>query len=207
MPLLTDAIARTIDAAVFFGTNKPASWGGAIVTDATTAGNVVNRSVGTARTDKAGLAGYFSDALGQVEADGFNADGIVANTSYRGLLRNTRDANGNLLAEVSPTGIYGLPVTYPMRGLWPASATGAAEAVVGDFQQAILGIRQDITYKLITEGVIQDGAGAIQYNLPQQDMVALRVVFRCAFQTANTLNYDNTNGSTRYPFSVIKQAA
>jgi hypothetical protein len=47
----------------------------------------------------------------------------------------------------------------------------------------------------------------IQYNLPQQDMIALRVVFRCAFQTANTLNYDNPTGSTRYPFSVIKQAA
>jgi hypothetical protein len=75
-PLLTDAIARTIDAAVFFGTNKPASWGGAIVTDATTAGNVVNRSVGTPRTDKAGLAGYFSDALAQVEGDGFDANGV-----------------------------------------------------------------------------------------------------------------------------------
>jgi HK97 family phage major capsid protein len=207
MPLLTDAIARTIDAAVFFGTNKPASWANAIVTDATSAGNVVNRSVGTPRTDKAGLAGYFSDALGLVEADGFAADGIVANVSYRGLLRNTRDANGNLLAEVSPTGIYGLPVLYPMRGLWPASATGAAEAIVGDFQQAILGLRQDFTYKLITEGVIQDNTGAIQYNLPQQDMVALRVVFRCAFQTANTLNYDNPTASTRYPFAVVKQAA
>jgi HK97 family phage major capsid protein len=207
MPLLTDAIARTIDAAVFFGTNKPSTWGGAIVTDATTAGNVVNRSVGTARTDKAGLAGYFSDAMAQVEADGYTPDGIVANTTYRGMLRNTRDANGNLLAEVSPTGIYGLPVAYPMRGLWPASATGAAEAIVGDFSQAILGVRQDITYKLITEGVIQDGTGAIQYNLPQQDLVALRVVFRCAFQTANTINYDNPVAGSRYAFSVIKQAA
>jgi HK97 family phage major capsid protein len=47
-PLLQDAIARALDAAVIFGTNKPASWGGALVTDATTAGNVVNRSVGTA---------------------------------------------------------------------------------------------------------------------------------------------------------------
>jgi hypothetical protein len=37
-------------------------------------------------------------------------------------------------------------------------------------------------------------------------MVALRIVFRCAFQTANVLNYDNSNASTRYPFSVIKQA-
>jgi hypothetical protein len=46
----------------------------------------------------------------------------------------------------------------------------------------------------------------IQYNLPQQDMIALRVVFRCAFQTANVLNYDNASASTRYPFAVIKQA-
>lgn len=207
MPLLTDAIARTLDAAVIFGTNKPASWAGAIVSDATTAGNVVNRSVGTPRTDKAGLSGYFSDALAQIEGDGFDATGVVANTIYKGMLRNTRDANGNLLAEVSPTGLYGVPVIYPMRGLWPAAGVGAAEAVVGDFSQAILGIRQDITYKVITEGVITDAGGLIQYNLPQQDMVALRVVFRCAFQTANTINYDNSNASTRYPFSVIKQAA
>jgi HK97 family phage major capsid protein len=205
-PLLEDAIARALDAAVIFGTNKPASWAGAIVSDATTAGNVVNRSVGTARTDKAGLAGYFSDAFAQVEADGFAVNGIIANTSYKGLLRNTRDANGNLLQEVSQNSVYGETVSYPMRGLWPASAAGAAEAVVGDWSQAILGIRQDITYKVITEGVIQDNAGVIQYNLPQQDMIALRVVFRCAFQTANTLNYDNGDAGSRYPFSVIKQA-
>lgn len=206
-PLLEDAIARALDAAVIFGTNKPASWAASIVDDATTAGNVVNRSVGTPRSDKAGLAGYFSDAFGQVEADGFAVNGIIANTSYKGLLRNTRDANGQLLGEVSPNSVYGEQVSYPMRGLWPASAAGAAEAVVGDWSQAILGIRQDITYKVITEGVIQDNAGVIQYNLPQQDMIALRVVFRCAFQTANTLNYDNPTAGSRYPFSVIKQAA
>jgi HK97 family phage major capsid protein len=206
MPLLTDAIARALDAAVIFGTNKPASWAPALAVDSTTATNVVSRSVGTPRTDKAGLAGYFSDALSLVEGDGFDPTGIIANTIYKGQLRNTRDANGNLLAEVSPTGVYGVPVVYPMRGLWPAPAVGAVEAIVGDFQQAILGIRQDITYKVITEGVIQDGSGVIQYNLPQQDMIALRVVFRCAFQTANTINYDN-QAATRFPFAVIKQAA
>lgn len=206
-PLLQDAIARALDAAVIFGTNKPASWGGAIVADATTAGNVVNRSVGTPRTDKAGMAGYFSDAFAQVEGDGFAVNGIVANTSYKGLLRNTRDANGQLLGEVNPNSVYGETVRYPMRGLWPASGVGATEAIVGDWTQAILGVRQDLTYKVITEGVIQDNSGVIQYNLPQQDMIALRVVFRCAFQTANTLNYDNANAGTRYPFSVIKQAA
>ena len=206
-PLLTDAIARALDAAVIFGTNKPASWAPAIVTDATSAGSVVNRSVGTPRTDKAGLAGYFSDAFALVEADGFSVNGIAANTIYRGMLRNTRDGNGVLLNEVTPNSVYGEDVIYPMRGLWPAPGVGAVEAVVGDWSQAILGIRQDITYKVITEGVIQDNSGVIQYNLPQQDMIALRVVFRCAFQTANTLNYDNPTGSTRYPFAVIKQAA
>ena len=206
-PLLQDAIARALDAAVIFGTNKPASWAGAIVSDATTAGNVVNRSVGTPRTDKAGLAGYFSDAFAQVEADGFAVNGIVANTSYKGLLRNTRDANGNLLQEVSPNSVYGETVSYPMRGLWPASGVGAAEAIVGDWTQAILGIRQDITYKVLDQSVITDAGGLVQYNLAQQDMIALRVVFRCAFQTANVLNYDNSNAATRYPFSVIKQAA
>jgi len=206
-PLIVDAIARACDAAVFFGTNKPASWGGAIVTDATAAGNVVNRSIGTPRTDKAGLSGDFADAFGLVETDGFSVDGVVANVAYKGKLRSTRDAYGVLLAEVSPTSVYGVPVLYPMRGLWPAPATGAAEAVVGDYTQAIMGIRQDITYKVLTEATIYGADGVTpQYALAQQDMVALRVVCRCAFQTANTINYDNPVAGSRYPFAVIKQA-
>lgn len=206
-PLLTDAIARALDAAVIFGTNKPAAWGGAIVSDATTAGNVVNRSVGTPRTDKAGLPGYFADAMAQVWADGYDVNGIIANTVYKGMLLNSRDANGQLLGDVTQNSVYGNQVVYPMRGLWPAAGVGATEAIVGDFSQAILGIRQDITYKVLDQSVITDGSGVIQYNLAQQDMIALRVVFRCAFQTANVLNYDNANAATRYPFSVIKQAA
>lgn len=203
MPLVRDAIARALDAAIVFGTNKPASWPAALAVDAAAAGNVVNRSVGTPRTDKAGIAGYISDLYATVEADGFDVSGFIANTIYKGFLRNVRDANGQLISD--PT--YGVGMTYPMRGLWPAAGVGAVEALAGDFSQGILGIRQDITYKILDQAVIQDGAGVIQYNLPQQDMVALRVVFRCAFQTANTLNYDQPTGGSRYPFAVLKQAA
>jgi hypothetical protein len=32
----------------------------------------------------------------------------------------------------------------------------------------------------------------------------LRVTFRVAFQIANVINYDNANGTTRYPFAVIR---
>ena len=42
----------------------------------------------------------------------------------------------------------------------------------------VYALRQDVTYKILTEAVIQDNTGAIVYNLAQQDMVALRAVIR-----------------------------
>jgi hypothetical protein len=89
-----------------------------------------------------------------------------------------------------------------MRGLWP-SGSGVAEMLAGDFTQGILGTRTDITYKLLDQAVIQDNTGAIQFNLAQQDMVAMRVTMRVAFQVANTLNYDQPIDANRYPFGVM----
>jgi hypothetical protein len=68
----------------------------------------------------------------------------------------------------------------------------------------VYSIRQDITYKVLTESVIQDPAsGNIIYNLAQQDMVALRAVLRIGWQVPNPINRMNTDDSTRYPFSVL----
>lgn len=208
-PLLRDAIARALDAAIFFGTNKPASWPTAIVTDAVTAGNTVTR--GTNAAAAGGIAGDFSDLFATVEADGFDVNGLIANTAYKGRLRQARATTGESLltaGQTTATAVYGVDVRYPMRGQWPAAASGAVEAIAGDFTQGILGVRQDITMKILDQAVIQDNTGAIQYNLSQQDMVALRVVFRAAFQIANVLNYDKpTSGdTTRYPFAVLRQA-
>jgi HK97 family phage major capsid protein len=208
-PLLENAIARTLDAAVLFGTNKPASWPNAIVTDAIAASNTVTR--GTNAAAAGGIVGDFSDAFGLVEADGFDVNGVAADVPYKGLLRQARATTGESLlgfGEVTTTSVFGEDVRYPARGLWPTrNASGSTEAILGDWTQAILGIRQDITYKLLDQAIIQDNTGAIQFNLAQQDMVALRVVFRCAFQTANTINYDNSaSDGSRYPFSVIRHS-
>ena len=202
-PLLENAIARALDAAIFFGVNKPASWPNAIAADAATAGNTVNR--GTSNAAAGGLAGHFSTAFGMVEADGFDVNGLIANVVYKRFLRDVRDTQGRPLLDANGQ-VYSVPVTYPMRGLWPAVTTTGArnvEAILGDFTQGIVGIRQDITYKVLDQATIQDNTGAVQYNLAQQDMIALRIVFRCAFQLANTLNYDNANAGTRYPFAVV----
>lgn len=214
MPLVANAIGRTIDAATFFGTNKPASWPNAIVTDAVTAAQIVTR--GANNPAAGGIVGDFSDLFATVEASGYDVNGLIAATTYKGLLRQARATTGESLlgfGEASQNSVFGVDAHYPMRGLWPTPATGSAEAIVGDFTQGILGMRQDITYKVLDQAVIQDNTGAIQFNLAQQDMVALRVVMRVAFQVANTINYDKATDPTativsgsRYPWAVLRHA-
>lgn len=199
-PLLVEAIGRTLDAAVFFGTNKPAVWPSAIVTAAAAAGNT--RTRGTATAAQGGIAGDISETFGKVEDDGYDVNGAIATRKYRGLVRQTRSTAGEKLGEVTQDSWYGTPVQYPMRGIWP-TATGGVEAIVGDFNEGILGVRQDITYKVLDQAVIQDGTGAIVYNLAQQDMVALRVVARFGFQVANIINNDQPTEANRYPFATL----
>jgi hypothetical protein len=68
-------------------------------------------------------------------------------------------------------------------------------------------VRRDVTYKMLTEAVIQDpDTGDIVYNLAQQDMVALRVTFRCAWQLANPVTRSNPDENTRFPFAVLGDA-
>jgi hypothetical protein len=91
-----------------------------------------------------------------------------------------------------------------MRGLWP-TAVSTVEALIGDFSQLVVGVRRDFDYKLITEGVITDNGTppVIQFNLPQQDMVALRVTFRLGWQVANPINFDQAVEANRYPFGRL----
>jgi HK97 family phage major capsid protein len=203
-PNIEEAIGRVLDAAIFFGTNKPTSWPTAIVPAAVAAGNVVARGANLAAAG--GLAGDISALFATVEEDGYDVDGLIATRAYRGLLRSVRDADGRQLTEVTPKEAYGVPIQYPLRGMWPSGAS-AAEMIAGGFSQGILGIRQDITYKMLDQAVITDNTGAIVYNLAQQDMVAMRVVFRVAWQVANPINYDQQTESSRYPFAVLRSAA
>jgi HK97 family phage major capsid protein len=201
-PRLAEAVGRCLDAAIFLGTNKPATWPQAIVPAAIAAGNITERGSNTAA--EGGVAADISDLFATVESDGFVVSGLVANGVYKGFLRNARDANGVLLSEVAGGTIYSVPIQYAMTGLWPAAAT--AEAIAGDFSQGILGIRKDLTYKVLDQAVLTDDTGLVIYNLPQQDMMALRVVARYGFQVANTMTWENPTDATRYPFAVMQNA-
>jgi len=207
-PQLVEAIGRALDAAVFFGVNKPASWPSDISTAAIAAGNTTAEGL---TPDKGGIVGDISAAFATVEADGFDVNGVIAARTLKGKLRNARSTTGEQLDTTNETGgdaqppstdVYGVPVRFPMRGLWP-TGTGATEAIVGDFSQGLLGVRQDLTFKVLDQAVITDGAGAIQFNLAQQDMVAVRVTARFAFQVPNPITYDQPTQASRYPFGVL----
>jgi HK97 family phage major capsid protein len=200
-PRLAEAVGRALDAAIFLGTNKPATWPTALIPAATAAGNVV--AIGANAADEGGIAADISDLFATVEADGYEVGGIVTKGTLKGALRNARDANGVLLSEVSQGTIYGVPIAYGMTGLWPDTASADANAIAGDFTQGMVGIRQDLTFKLLDQAVITDAAGLVKYNLPQQDMLALRVVARFAWQVANPMNYANPTDATRYPFGIL----
>lgn len=203
-PLLEDGIGRALDAAIFFGSSAPAAFPDDIVTAAVAAGNVVARGANAAAAG--GLGGDISDLLGTLEADGYMATAAIANTTVRARLRNVRGTTGERQMDVTPTEAYGMPITYPMRGLWPTGLS-AAEMIAGDFDNLVIGVRQDFTYRVLTEGVIQDNSGVIQYNLAQQDLTALRVVFRVGWAVSNPINYDEGTEADRYPFAVLRSPA
>lgn len=202
-PLLRGAFYRLVDQAVFFGTSAPSSFPTHIASAANSAGNTV--SEGTA----AASGGYMADfdaALAKLDVDGFDATGVVAATSFRAKLRAARDSTGQRLDATRISGdlreIDGMPIVYPMRGLW-TNSSGNPRAFVGDWSQFVVGVRQDVTMDIFREGVIQDNTGAIVFNLMQQDMTAVRLTLRIGWQVANLINNDQPTESDRYPVCRI----
>lgn len=206
-PLCEQAAGRVLDSAVFFGANAPATFPTNIVAAAAAAGNTVQ--IGTNAAAAGGIVGDHSDLLATIEADGYDPTDGVAVRSLRGQFRQARTTYGERLEEITvgttTVEIDNVTYRFPMRGLWP-TGSGAAEAVLYDPSEFVVGVRQDVTWKLLDQAVIQDNTGAIVYNLAQQDMLALRLTLRVGWQVANTINYDQPTEADRYPAGVLHAA-
>ena len=99
--------------------------------------------------------------------------------------------------------LFRSPITFPNNGAWDDTT---ALAVVGDWNQAIFGIRQDITWKVATEASIHNASGELVYNLFQNDMVALRLTMRLGWVLPNPKNLVNENDESRFPFAALTPA-
>lgn len=204
-PLVAQEFGRLLDAAVFFGVNKPTTWlDPALVPGAIAAGNyqVLGHGDGLPGGDR-DLAADFNEAFGIVEDDEFDVNSAFTGRFLRRSLRGLRDDVGQpiyldgLRSDGGVASIYGQDLRYLTNGGWDRSA---ATAMVGDSSKVVLGIREDVQVKLLTEATL--GTGANQINLAERDMVALRFKFRVAFATAYSTA--RVGGSpTDYPFAVI----
>ena len=204
-PRIMEAFGIAFDNAVLYGTNAPASWPTNLLASASTAGNVVTLGTGEDLYDD--LLGE-NGVISAIEQDGYMATGHIATMGMRGKYRGLRDQNGQPLFKTAMQNstsyeLDGAPILFPKNGSMDATQ---ALQFSGDFKQIMYAMRQDITYKILDQAVIQDNTGKIIYNLAQQDMVALRAVMRLAWQVPNPINLLNPNEEARYPIGVLKPA-
>ena len=217
-PEIEEALAIALDGAVLFGYNKPASWPASIVAAAIAAGNTVTQGASTVD-----VAADINMVMGAVEADGYEVNGFFMRNSMKAELRGLRDEQKGFIFQPNNAGltnttfkgtIYGEKAVSSLAGLFEEEdagtygrASNSVKLIAGDWSQGIIGIRQDLTWKMLTEASIFDGEGNLVWNLPQQDMVAMRVVARYAFQVPNPLTRMSLVEANRYPFAVLRDTA
>ena len=202
-PRMVEAFGKAIDAAAFFGTNKPDSWPTGIVPAAIAAGNY-----GTITTSGMYQAiNGENGVVAKVEDAGIPVTSYIGALKARSMLRGTVDSNGQPIFRSAYSNgaagsmvyeLNGTPIEFPVNGAWDASQ---ALLLAGDFGLARYAMRQEITYKLLDQAVISDGSGNVVLNLAQQDCVALRAVMRLGW--AMPKHVSAVAGTNYYPFSVL----
>lgn len=203
-PRLVEAFGKVIDGAILFGTNKPTSWRDSVLETCTKAGSVV-----------AATPYIYDDLLAEggviakVEESGYLVNGIMSAIQMRAKLRGLKDLNGNPIFKTdmqgaTPYALDGSPMYFPRNG---AFDTAKALMFAGDWSELVYSIRQDITFKIFDQGVVQDPSdNSIVYNLMQNDMVALRAVMRLGWEIPNPKTAYNDTLSKYCPFAVYAPA-
>lgn len=188
-PRLVEAFGRKIDDAIFNGVGKPTDWRAGLIPSIVSAGANV--------TETGRLYSDINDVMTKVEESGYNVTGLVGGVGLKGKFRMMTDTTGQPL---NTTEIGSLNRTFVDNGTWDKET---ATLVAGDFNEMVYAIRNDITYKVLDQAVIQDPTdGSIMYNLAQEDMVALRVTMRLGWEIPNPVNAENET-NTRFPFAAL----
>jgi Phage capsid family len=217
-PEIVNAINFALNRAVLFGTGIPASWttnmgGAGLLAITTAAGNMVDSSVhtGDLYDEIMGPTGV----IAKVEEDGFLVTGHIAALALRGQLRGFREQvwNGTALVpggsplfvttiqDTTRYALDGSPIYFPTDG---SMDPAVALLFSGQWDQLVWAMRQDMTFKILDQAVLTDAGGLVIYNLPQQDMIALRATIRLGFALPNPINRVNTNNATRLAFAALQ---
>ena len=199
-PRIVEAMGRRVDEAILFGTGKPSTWRKGIVQTASDAGTTVTES-GDLFADIMGPGGL----IAKVEDNGYLPTRILSAISMRSRLRALTDQVGHPLFMHSMQGaaqydLDGIHLDFPMNGAWDEDE---ALMIAGDFSQLVYSIRQDVTYKVLTEAtIVNPTTREVVYSLAQQDMVALRAVMRLGWEIPNPVSAYRSEMEHYSPFAV-----
>lgn len=207
-PRIAEAVGAKLDGATFFGVGKPVSWPADLNAGARAAGNVYDPATA------GDLAEDLNQTMALVEADGFDVNVFYSNTPKRATLRGLRDSQNRPIYVASlrdggdPSTVWGEEIAWVRNGSWvnddktsPYSGLGA-DFIAGDRNMAILGIRQDMTFKILDQATLTDpSTRAVLVSLAEEDMIALRCKMRVGFQVADPTTIEG--GSGAYPFAVL----
>ncbi len=194
-PRIIERLYQKIDQAIILGLDKPAKWREGLITSIINTGGAVAPSTDSLYTQ-------ISNAMGEVEADGFDPTDLLGGVGLKKTFRNEfLDTTNQPLANSEVTN---LPRHFASNGAWDNTL---AKFIVGDFKQAVYALRQDIKFEIFNSGVLSDADGKVILNLLQQDSVAMRCTMRLGWELPNPINILNPDGATRLPFALVSPAS
>jgi HK97 family phage major capsid protein len=198
-PLLAQAIAVAVDDAILWGHNNPPSY---------PAGGVTDPAFATAVPAGADPLESVNQAMAAVEAQGLPVSGHAADLVTKAALRGVRDATGALLLgpqqadNPQMSSIYGVPVMFNLNSPDPLK-----DFITGDWNSLLIGVRQDITYDLSSDGVLVDDTGAVVVSAFQDDQVLMRVHARFGCVIAQPVTPRAPTGAKPFAYTDVAVVA
>lgn len=169
---ISEAMHQAIDAACLFGTSSPFAKN--IFDSAVAAGNFIVDGTSTLDLD-------VSDVMAKVE-ETTDVNGFVAHNGMKNRLRKLRDANGNQLFinGTDTKEFYNEVIEFVRSVAWDKTK---ADVIAADWSKALVGIRDNLEYEILTEATLQGvvDADGKPISLAEQDLIGLKVTMRLGF--------------------------
>lgn len=135
-----------------------------------------------------------SAAMAKVEAAGYRPNGVILNPDARQVLRDARSTNTGMpifmdgFGGREPDTMYGLSFAYSnnLPTLQGTAGAGRVVGIVGDFQQGIAAVRQDLSMSFSDQATV-DVSGTL-HHLWQQNKRASRWEMRMGFNVHDVNN-------------------
>lgn len=186
LPRLSEVYGKAFDQAVFMGIDKPRRFRSDIVTACYQAGAVVQQTTN--------INNDINNALSLVEQSGYNPTALVAGVGMKAKFRMNVDTIGQ---PIWFPFIEALDKYYLDNGAWDDSR---ALLIVGDFQQALYSVREDMSVRISADAATNMTDGL--HSMFDEDSQVMRAKWRIGFAIPNPINILNQTGS-RFPFAII----